>query len=1071
MIAEAHCLSCGRRLPRDSRAGVCPACELQGALAIGIENVPLEPGTPSPLGRLGDYELLEVIAHGGMGMVYRARQVSLNRIVAVKMILSQEHASHQFLQRFRTEAAAAAKLQHSNIVAIHEVGEHEGRHFFSMEYVEGPNLQTLAQQKPLPPKRAAAYVQTIAEAIHYAHQQGILHRDLKPSNVLIGASDQPKITDFGLAKVLTSDTELTMSGQVLGTPHYLPPEQAVGKRGKVGPWSDVYGLGAILYYMLTGRPPFQAQELSDVLEQVLHREPVSPRLLNPSVPRDLETICLKCLEKEISRRYASAKALAEDLGRYLRSETIVARPVSPPEKAWRWCWRKPALAGALAACALAVLLGITGISWQWRRAEGEWRRAESESQVARRSLYDSDMLLAQQAFEENHYGRVEQLLRKHDPRWSGRPGEDLRGWEWRYLWREIQSEESFTLGSHSNTVSCLLFSPDGRWLASASHYEFDNNVKIWNLRERRCVTTLPLERAQRLNIMAFSGDSQMLAVADYRQTRFYRAPDWSEPVSRMTISNRFQSLAYSSDGRHLVGNEGNSPYHVRVMDPRDFRTINSWPAANGRSLVLSPNARFAAIQSRGLPEIVVHELDTGATVARLPGPGGFYRQGNHLFSPDGRLLAIVVNSGGGDDIEKSADFWSVPEFKLIRRLSSSAGGFSSVAFSPDSRWAYLSAADQTISIYDLATWECIRTLHGHRDEVWSVACSPDGKQLASGGRDQKIRFWSTAIQSDASAHWPLPPATREAYLAEDGQTLATISTNELVQVWRTSNFHCLAEMPAPFTNRMNWSHGQWTQVALAPGGTCLAVGNGMPSGTGHEGARLSAFTIPSMRDGLEFRGLRTWVAGLAYSPNGAQLAATGFFGELQALVWETRSGRLLHSLTNIPGRSGRLKFSPQQTWLAIRLDEAWTWGLAVGLWKLPKATPERILSKPRHRILDLAFSPDERHLATAGEDASVCIWDVATGERLGDLTGQLSYFTAVAWSPDGSRLAGGGEDGMITIWDTISHQPVGRLKGHQKPVRGLAFLVDGNSLVSVSMGVLRLWHAPSFADVLRAEPE
>ena len=319
MTSERHCPSCGRRLPRDSRAKVCPACEFEGALSAS-PGAPIEESvSASSSTRLGDYELLEEIARGGMGVVYRARQVSLNRIVAVKMILAGQGASPQFLQRFRTEAEAVAKLQHSNIVAIHEVGEHEGRQFFSMEYVDGPNLLDLVRQKPLEAKRAAGYVQAVAEAIHYAHQQGVLHRDLKPSNVLIGASDQPKITDFGLAKVLASDTELTLSGQVLGTPHYLPPEQASGKRGQVGPWSDVYGLGAILYYLLTGRPPFQAQELTDVLDQVLHREPVSPRLLNPSVPRDLETICLKCLEKETHRRYASAREVAADLGRHLRS--------------------------------------------------------------------------------------------------------------------------------------------------------------------------------------------------------------------------------------------------------------------------------------------------------------------------------------------------------------------------------------------------------------------------------------------------------------------------------------------------------------------------------------------------------------------------------------------------------------------------------------------------------------------------------------------------------------------------------------------------------------------------------
>jgi serine/threonine protein kinase len=258
-----------------------------------------QPPAPALAGRrFGDYELLEEIARGGMGVVYKARQLSLDRIVAVKMILAGEFATQQFVQRFRTEASAAAVLHHPNIVAIHEVGVHAGQHYFSMDFVDGPSLAALVGHVPLPPKRAARYVKTIAEAIHYAHEQGILHRDLKPSNVLIDANDQPRITDFGLAKRLAGETSLMLSGQMVGSPNFMPPEQATAKHGKVGRYSDVYALGGILYHLLTARPPFQADSLEIIVNQVLTAEPVSPRMLNPAVPRDLETICLKCLEKE-----------------------------------------------------------------------------------------------------------------------------------------------------------------------------------------------------------------------------------------------------------------------------------------------------------------------------------------------------------------------------------------------------------------------------------------------------------------------------------------------------------------------------------------------------------------------------------------------------------------------------------------------------------------------------------------------------------------------------------------------------------------------------------------------------
>src|SRR6185436_13721751 len=287
------------------------------------------------LGSFGDYDLLDEIARGGMGVVYKARQRKLERIVAVKMILAGSLAGKEFVQRFRTESAAAAILQHPNIVAIHDVGVHEGRHYFSMDYVEGRSLAQLVGQQPLAPARAARYVELIAAAIHYAHERGILHRDLKPSNVLIDSNDQPRVTDFGLARRLDGDSSLTLTGQVLGSPSFMPPEQAGGGRGKVGRPSDVYAIGGILYYLLTARAPFQADSLDRLLTQVLHAEPVSPRLLNPSIPRDLETITLKCLEKEPSRRYQTSQELADELGHVLRHEPIRASPITPGEKFWR----------------------------------------------------------------------------------------------------------------------------------------------------------------------------------------------------------------------------------------------------------------------------------------------------------------------------------------------------------------------------------------------------------------------------------------------------------------------------------------------------------------------------------------------------------------------------------------------------------------------------------------------------------------------------------------------------------------------------------------------------------------
>ena len=362
MPNDRPCPECGQPLPDDAPDGVCPVCSLQNALQPASATPNAEPAgadlSPSPnqpppgLRCFGDYELLELLARGGMGVVYKALQISLNRTVALKMIQAGVLATPAEVKRFHTEAEAIAHLQHPNIVAVHEIGEHNGQHYFSMDYVTGRTLADIVRDGPLSPLRAATYVKTISSAVHYAHQHGIIHRDLKPANVIIDENDQPRITDFGLAKRLddcqlsTTHHQLTLSGQVLGSPNYLPPEQAEPKRGPAGPASDVYALGAILYHLITGRPPFQAESLTTLLRQVIEADSVAPRSLNPSIPPDLETICLKCLEKEPHRRYASAQALADDLDRFLNHQPVLARPINPTGRAWRWCRRQPVTARA-----------------------------------------------------------------------------------------------------------------------------------------------------------------------------------------------------------------------------------------------------------------------------------------------------------------------------------------------------------------------------------------------------------------------------------------------------------------------------------------------------------------------------------------------------------------------------------------------------------------------------------------------------------------------------------------------------------------------------------------------------
>ena len=381
------CRKCGAKIFSDVPEGLCPRCVLKSALGNFPDTV-ADPGRPASampatapddrasasqhkttaqaaklLGELGDYELVEEIGRGGQGVVFRARQKSLNRTVALKVISLGQWASKAHLRRFRLEAEAAAKLEHPGIVPIHEVGERDGSCYFSMKFIEGGQLDEVARRQPMPIRQAAELIGKVARTVHYAHEHGILHRDIKPGNILLDAKGEPHLTDFGLARLVESESSVTQTLDVLGTPSYMAPEQAVGNNAAVSSATDVYGLGAVFYQLLTGQPPFAGGATYETIKLLLDTEPKQPRLISPKIDRDLSTICLKCLEKDQKRRYSSALALAEDLERWLKHEPIQARHTGVFARGKKWVQRNPT--SALLAASLMALASAAGwIVWK-----------------------------------------------------------------------------------------------------------------------------------------------------------------------------------------------------------------------------------------------------------------------------------------------------------------------------------------------------------------------------------------------------------------------------------------------------------------------------------------------------------------------------------------------------------------------------------------------------------------------------------------------------------------------------------------------------------------------------------
>lgn len=1014
MVTEISriCKDCGCHLDEGFWTGGCSFCLLglglpnsRSALSTAVSSSSFDDYTVCEnevLTRFGDYELISEIARGGMGVVYRARQLSLNRQVAVKLILAGQLATFESLERFRLEAQSAARLDHPGIVRIYEIGEFETQYFYSMELIGGESLAGCLGEFQLNPKAdgstrrsqktcIAELMAKVARALDFAHRHGVLHRDLKPSNILIDEEGNPHLTDFGLAKLLgTEDCGLSLSNAVLGTPGYVAPEQASGSKN-VTIAADVYGLGATLYELLAGQPPFTGSSAMATMLQAIQQDAKSIRRINPAVDRDLDTIALRCLEREPQRRYASAGEVADELERYLRNEPIRARSISFWENTRRWCLRNPGSATLIACLLMTFFSGIVSVLWQWNRAEQANTELAAGVERLRWGSID-DMLEAGQA--QRGLAGVAAMLRR-----------DPTNWKAAMFGMSIMEQRNFPIPfapeiRHAGELSLARISPDGKTIAIAS---FDGIVQLRDSKNSE-PKSLELKHGSAVTQAEFHPDSQSLAIgtADGK-VRIWRVSDGTNLGSPIECSKSIGAIRYSKDGQLLL-----------------IRTKNDVHIYDAQS----------------------HELKCGPF--SLPGA---LVASEFAGEDQGGVKLFLANQNGA---ESGIQVWDIASNKLSSEIKT--GPIIHGCISSDVTVAAC-INHHKITLWQITTGTKKKEVELPVDRrIMFVKFNQDGTKMLLSGYNDWAQVWATDSCQPVTPQLPNYYLMNGAIFLGNGDRVLTWGDDSLAQIWNGQTGERIIE-PLVHSNRVRFAevgHVDQTEVFL----TTLSHGKS-PSISKVPGSvqlwRVHYTTKPEDRSmGTDSQGCD----GISISPDGKWLAVAKTTQEVWVL--ETATGKTVCGPLKIKGGAWGLTFNQKQNKLISSTSTG-----QIFIWSIPSG---ELLHEPadiRATIQPMELSVDDKRFGTGSVDGFLRVWDLETGKVVSQMK-HGSEINSIAFSPDGRLVASAGEDHLVQVWNSETGERVTTLVGHKNEVMRVRFTPDGQRIVTASHDRTgRVWEVAS----------